>query len=59
MVHKELLDVSKGNKFITMEDLSNLKLTQAAIWETQRLRSIVPLGVPHGADEVSNNYDYF
>lgn len=35
----------------TMEDIPHLPLVEASIYETQRIRSVVPVGIPHGATE--------
>ncbi|KAJ8917691.1 hypothetical protein NQ315_005138 [Exocentrus adspersus] len=39
------------NQAPTMEDISHLPLVEASIYETQRIRSVVPVGIPHGAME--------
>lgn len=39
--------------------MADLIYTKAAICETQRIRPVVPLGLPHGTTEVVIKYDYF
>lgn len=39
---------------MVLEDLSSLPLTEASLAEAQRIRSVVPLGIPHGA--IKNTY---
>ena len=41
----------------TLEDRKILPRLEAAIAETQRIRSIVPLGFPHGTIKVRVNND--
>ncbi|XP_068206864.1 cytochrome P450 306a1 isoform X2 [Palaemon carinicauda] len=50
-VQKELDELADGRDHIPLDESSLLPYTQASIMETQRLRSIVPLGLPHGTSE--------
>lgn len=43
-----------GGKLPSLEDRLLLIRLEAAIAETQRLRSVVPVGIPHGTTEVIN-----
>ncbi|XP_048504684.1 cytochrome P450 306a1 isoform X2 [Athalia rosae] len=51
-IHDEITTVLKG-KTIELEDRKVLPYLEAAIAETQRIRSVVPIGIPHGALEDS------
>ncbi|XP_064082741.1 cytochrome P450 306a1-like [Macrobrachium nipponense] len=50
-VQKELDEFAGGADHVPLDHSSRLPYTQASIMETQRLRSMVPLGVPHGSSE--------
>lgn len=50
IVRKEILSVCPEGEDI---DGSRLPHLMAAICETQRIRSIVPIGIPHGCVQVS------
>ncbi|KAL7641282.1 UNVERIFIED_CONTAM: hypothetical protein RMT77_008420 [Armadillidium vulgare] len=47
-VYNEIQLSSKSNGFVKIEDFPHIPLCQAALMETQRLRSVIPLGIPHG-----------
>ncbi|KAF5307945.1 hypothetical protein FQR65_LT06512 [Abscondita terminalis] len=49
-IHEEL-DRVLGKRPPSLEDVQLLPLTQAAIAETQRIRSVVPLGIPHATTD--------
>ncbi|KAE8740538.1 Cytochrome P450 CYP306 [Frankliniella occidentalis] len=49
-VHREL-DAVLGGREPTLDDQAALPYTQATIMETQRIRSVTPLGIPHGVVE--------
>nr|QYA71960.1 cytochrome P450 [Anoplophora glabripennis] len=46
----EIHDVLQNN-LPTIEDIVHLPLVEASIYEAQRIRSVVPVGIPHGATE--------
>lgn len=50
IVRQEMLSVHPEERQIDGTDLPHL---MAAICETQRIRSIVPVGIPHGCLEVN------
>lgn len=50
-VRKEIRSVC-GNSKPDLEHMADLIYTKAAICETQRIRPVVPLGLPHGTTEV-------
>ncbi|XP_050304768.1 cytochrome P450 306a1 [Anthonomus grandis grandis] len=56
-VRQEILSVTE-KRTPTMDDITYLSLVEACIAETQRIRSVVPVGIPHGAlaDIPLNNY---
>ncbi|XP_066602888.1 cytochrome P450 306a1 [Prorops nasuta] len=47
-----------GNREPTLADKEDLKLLEASIMEVQRLRSVVPIGIPHGALEDAKIAEY-
>ncbi|XP_063917298.1 cytochrome P450 306a1-like [Zophobas morio] len=49
-VRKEVVEVLHG-KTLEMSDVAKLPYTQAVLTEVSRIRTIVPLGFPHFADE--------
>lgn len=49
-VHRELDEVLQGRE-PTLDDVPALPFTAATIMETQRIRSVTPLGIPHGVKE--------
>jgi len=49
------MDELLGEKVPTLEDRLILIRLEAAIAETQRLRSVTPVGIPHGTTEVITN----
>lgn len=52
-VHRELDEVLQGRE-PTLDDQPLLPFTQATILETQRIRSVTPLGIPHGVTETTS-----
>ncbi|XP_047470851.1 cytochrome P450 306a1-like isoform X1 [Penaeus chinensis] len=50
-IQRELDEQAKGRDYVTLGEGEDLPLTQAAIMESQRLRSVVPLGIPHGVSQ--------
>lgn len=52
------LDSVVGPRLPTLEDLPLLPYTEAALAETQRIRSVVPVGIPHGALEATTFAGY-
>ncbi|KAG5875609.1 hypothetical protein JTB14_036606 [Gonioctena quinquepunctata] len=49
-IRRELKDILQG-RAPTLEDKPHLPLTEASICEAQRIRSVVPVGIPHGTTE--------
>ncbi|XP_066995609.2 cytochrome P450 306a1 [Anabrus simplex] len=56
-IHEELDEVL-GKRWPTLNDAPVLSYTQAAISETQRIRSVVPVGIPHGTTQVTTIEGY-
>ncbi|XP_024081341.1 cytochrome P450 306a1 isoform X2 [Cimex lectularius] len=50
-VREELEKALNGRQDPTLEDMENLPYTMACLFETQRIRVITPLGIPHGTWE--------
>lgn len=57
-LQEELDEVLQGRS-PDLKDLGSLPFTEAAIAETQRIRSVVPVGIPHGTlqDTELEGYD--
>lgn len=55
---QEELDCITGGRSPTLSDLPNLPYVEAAIAEAQRIRSVVPLGIPHSNDADLNFNGY-
>nr|AZR39406.1 cytochrome P450 [Agasicles hygrophila] len=49
-IRNELNEVLEGRK-PSIEDLALLPLMEASIWETMRIRPVIPTGLPHGTLE--------
>lgn len=56
-LRNELKHELNGNK-PTLDDYDKLPLMRATIAETQRIRSVVPLGIPHGTTKDTKIGDY-
>lgn len=52
-IHQEMDGLLKEGESITWDSRTSLVHLEAAIAETQRIRSVVPTGIPHGTVEVS------
>lgn len=48
---QEEIDQVIGDRRLSMEDSTNMPYTEATLAEIQRIRSVVPTGIPHGALE--------
>ncbi|XP_044586495.1 cytochrome P450 306a1 isoform X2 [Cotesia glomerata] len=57
-IYEEIKTVLDDKEEISLENSSSLILLQAAICEVQRLRSVVPVGIPHGAIKDTKIGDY-
>ncbi|GFG33574.1 hypothetical protein Cfor_03469, partial [Coptotermes formosanus] len=55
---QEELDSIIGSRVPTLEDLPLLPYTEACLAETQRIRSVVPAGFPHGTVEATTLAGY-
>ena len=56
-IRKHLTDIL-GTNLPTLDDLSSLPYMEASIAEVQRIRSVVPVGIPHGTLEEMNIEGY-
>lgn len=45
------LDRVLGERALTVDDFQDLPYTEASLNEAQRIRSVTPVGIPHGATE--------
>ncbi|GJQ71364.1 CYP306A1 [Trypoxylus dichotomus] len=48
---QEEIDQIVGSRRISIDDMNNMPYTEACLAEIQRIRSVVPTGIPHGALE--------
>lgn len=55
---QEELDAVLQNRNPTIDDIINLPLLEASISEAQRIRSVVPVGIPHGCLEETTIDNY-
>lgn len=55
---QEELDDVLGDCVPTIDDFEYLPLLEASISETQRIRSVVPIGIPHGCLDQTNINGY-
>ncbi|XP_053595148.1 cytochrome P450 306a1 isoform X1 [Microplitis demolitor] len=58
-IYQEIKTIVGNKQEITLEDSCSLILLQASICEIQRLKTVVPVGIPHGAivDDKIGDYD--
>lgn len=56
-VQQEIDAVTQGNP-ISLEQMCSLPLTEASLCEAQRIRSVVPVGIPHGTIMETHVRDY-
>ncbi|CAH0555175.1 unnamed protein product [Brassicogethes aeneus] len=48
---RQQIEEEVGNRLVKLSDIHSLPWLEASIAETQRIRSVVPLGIPHGTQE--------
>ncbi|XP_011311381.1 cytochrome P450 306a1 [Fopius arisanus] len=56
-IHEEMVE-SLGEREVVLEDRGRLVYLEASICEAQRIRSVVPLGIPHGTTEDTTLGDF-
>lgn len=52
-IYEELIGVTGKERNPCLDDIKQLPLFESSIAETQRIRSVVPVGIPHGSTEES------
>lgn len=56
---QEELDRVLTSRELTFDDFQHLPYTEASLYETERIRPIVPVGIPHGATEDTEFCGYY